>query len=77
MKRNVKLIEERVQRVVERLTALREERDRLRDESESLKVKLDALEAEQTRGQEAPEGTAGIAEIAGVLQEAIRELRGE
>jgi hypothetical protein len=74
MKANLKMLEDRVARVVERLRATTEERDRLLDEVGPLREQLASLESEgHVPG---PRWSARLGEVEQVLEEAVRELRG-
>lgn len=74
MKANIKILEDRVARVVERLKAATEERDRLREELAGLREQLASLEQEgRVPG---PGLSARLGELERSLQEAVEELRG-
>ena len=74
MKANLKMIEDRVTRVVERLKETTGERDRLLDEVGPLREQLASLESDgRIPG---PRLSARLGEVEQALEEAVRELRG-
>ena len=76
MKSTIKMLEERIHRVVERLGALRRERDDLRDERDELRSRLHELE-ERGNLEKLPAVNvpARLHELENALEEAVRELR--
>jgi DNA-binding Lrp family transcriptional regulator len=72
----IKLLEERVFQAVAQVRSLREERDRVEGELREVRQRLEELEGEGVRLRLgfSPDR---IAEVRGVLEAAIRELRNE
>ena len=74
MKASLKMVEDRVARVVKRLKATTDERDRLLDEVSPLREQLASLENEgRIPG---PRWSERLGEVEQALEEAVRELRG-
>jgi hypothetical protein len=74
MKGNMKILEERVARVVDRLKAATQERDRLREELGGLREQVASMERE---GRVPGSGwSTRLGELERSLHEAVEELRG-
>ena len=74
-KPTIRLLEDRVKRIVERLRALRLERDTLRTELEALRTELEQSAGSGDLAAVAAAREEQWVEIRGVLRDAIDELR--
>ncbi len=79
MKADIKLLEERIHRLIGRLRELRDERDGLGRELEEARQGLELLQDEAPAGANlgSPEMAIKIVEIKSALRDAIQELRGD
>ncbi len=77
MRKNIRLLEDRVQRAAQRLRQLSDERGQLHDEVRTLRSRLEVLE---TRAAAAPAkrvpGGLPEGEVVSALRQALAELRG-
>lgn len=72
----IKLLEDRVLRVVARIRTLRDERDRLASDLEALRAQLDSAERGRAE-RDREDRDAELREMRRILTEAISELREE
>ena len=77
MRKNIRLLEDRVSQAAERLQRLSEERRTLVEETRSLRDRLEALEQRPPAASSSDtDGQAERAEIIDVLRQVVTELRG-
>lgn len=79
MEAKIKLLEERVSEAVERLRTLSSERERMQKEVRALRKRLESLTkrgSDETIGPADGGWQARVDEIAGALQQAMQDLRG-
>ncbi len=79
MEANIKLLEDRVQRVIRRLRDLSAERARLERENQELKGRLAEVEGKRQKRESGAAGPAwpiSPGKVAAALREVIQELRG-